>query len=113
MIEMIKSLTERFAPGTTEIWYQTKETWDTKGFSIPDFKIDELSKTHVQLGKIYLTNLEDIFNAMQGESWSPEGEARNLISDKELVHTSMSAGDVVKIGNKAWACDNCGFKELK
>jgi hypothetical protein len=32
---------------------------------------------------------------MQGEVWSPNGEARGLIEAKGLLHTSMSVGDVV------------------
>jgi hypothetical protein len=32
---------------------------------------------------------------MQAESWSPNGEARPLIIQKDLTHTSMSMGDVI------------------
>jgi hypothetical protein len=32
----------------------------------------------------------------QGENWSPNGEARDLILAKGLRHTSMSVGDVIE-----------------
>ena len=32
---------------------------------------------------------------MQGEDWSPTGEARELIATKDVRHTSMSVGDIV------------------
>jgi len=40
-------------------------------------------------------NLEDIFEKMQGEHWSPNGEARPFIESLDLDHTSMSVGDCV------------------
>jgi hypothetical protein len=33
---------------------------------------------------------------MQGENWSPNGEARDLIRSNNLSHTSMCCGDVVR-----------------
>ncbi len=71
-----------------------------------------LNKSHVLLGKIKSTDLDKIFIMLQGESWSPEGEARSLIKSKGLDHTSMSVGDVIVIGNKAYFVDNIGFEEL-
>ena len=112
----MKSLNEIYREGNAEIWYKTKESWENDpmgGLKAPDFKIAELPETHRLLGRIDETDLEKIFHDMQGEVWSPNGEARSLIRAKGLVHTSMSIGDVVKIGNKAWAVDGCGFKELK
>jgi len=39
--------------------------------------------------------LDQIYRAMQGEVWSPNGEARGLIRALGLQHTSMSVGDVI------------------
>ncbi len=39
-------------------------------------------------------DLERVFCKMQGEIWSPKGEARSLIRKLKLGHTSMSAGDI-------------------
>lgn len=38
--------------------------------------------------------LGDVFMMMQGEIWSPHGEAREAIKALGLSHTSMSVGDV-------------------
>ncbi len=38
---------------------------------------------------------EDIFWNLQGENWSPNGEANALIHMKGLSHTSMSVGDII------------------
>lgn len=37
---------------------------------------------------------DDVFMKMQGENWSPKGEARDLIRALGLRHTSMSVGDI-------------------
>jgi len=39
--------------------------------------------------------LDDVYSKMQGERWSPRGEARPLIKALGLSHTSMSVGDVI------------------
>lgn len=58
--------------------------------------------------------LEQIYSDMQGERWSPNGEARFLIKSLNLQHTSMSVGDVVEdvVQNKFWIVRSCGFDEF-
>lgn len=59
-----------------------------------------LEQTHVCLGEIKGSdNVDDIAYVLQGEVWSPEGEARNIIRSKNLSHTSMSIGDIVEMPN--------------
>jgi hypothetical protein len=61
----------------------------------------KLSATHTELADIEVPEapLENmlglIFHHFQGEVWSPNGEARDLIRSKGLEHTSMSVGDVI------------------
>jgi len=107
------------APGRTEIWYQNDRfardgmmgmNWLRKQGLVPDPKV--LKKTHVLLGSIKEANLNKIFAMMQGERWSPGGEARDFIRKSGAHHTSMSVGDVIKIGNKAWIVDSFGFEPL-
>jgi len=38
---------------------------------------------------------EEVFTRMQAEFWSPNGEARSLIYDCGVGHTSMSGGDII------------------
>ena len=66
--------------------------------------------------------LQDIFWYMQGENWSPNGEATELIRLLGLHHTSMSVGDVLyrevaDIQTGEWRqiyhiVDTCGFKHV-
>jgi len=57
---------------------------------------------------------EDVFMMMQGEVWSPNGEARSLIQKLGLDHTSMSVGDVLRIvDDDVWyVCDMIGWKKV-
>ena len=57
--------------------------------------VANLDQTHLHLKDLEAQDLEDVFYQMQGEIWSPQGEARELIRSKGLSHTSMSVGDVV------------------
>lgn len=101
------------ARGKTEVWYMkpTSFTRFITGAELPS--ISDLKDTHILLGKIKSTDKETIYTALQGDFWSPSGEARSLISKLGLRHTSMSIGDVLKIGNKYYAISSAGFKELK
>lgn len=63
---------------------------------------------------IVAKDIDHVFHNMQGEVWSPNGEARELIRSLGLWHTSMSVGDVVLDfdGEKGWQCDRIGWIEL-
>lgn len=69
----------------------------------PSFKSDSVTAEEVRDENIYkkvkeveADNLDQVFMKMQGEVWSPEGEARELILSLGLHHTSMSVGDVIE-----------------
>ena len=112
------------APGKTEIWYMRPEYfrdfnmgWNFLfkhgGEITKKLKFSEIpQKSHILLGKIRENKPSEIFKLMQGEFWSPYGEANSLIRKKGLHHTSMSVGDVIKIGNKVLLVDMSGFKDL-
>jgi len=59
-------------------------------------------------------NLERVYNNMQGENWSPNGEARDLILFLGLSHTSMSIGDIIFCydDQKYYWCSWLGFDEV-
>jgi hypothetical protein len=74
----------------------------------------DLSKTHEYLKTVEAKSLEEVYSMMQGEIWSPNGEARELILSKGLEHTSMSIGDVaVDENGTVWVCHTFGFKETQ
>ena len=72
-----------------------------------------LAETHVYLKQIEADSLEDVFEKMQGDNWSPNGEANELIQSKGLRHTSMSVGDIiVNQEGECWMADVVGFEKL-
>jgi len=105
----------------TQIWYWKGEAardllmgfeWCKEKGKLPDPR--NLAKTHVLLKEVEETNPEKIFGQMQGEVWSPNGEANAMIREKGLDHTSMSVGDVVVLPDgKVLMTDSCGFQEVK
>jgi hypothetical protein len=112
-----------YAKGATKIWYMKDESW--RDFSMgaewlrehPDLGTlptneAQLRKSHTLLGSIAESNKDRIFGLMQGENWSPRGEARNLIQGKGLRHTSMSVGDIIQVGPFIYMVDRDGFEKL-
>ena len=73
-----------------------------------------IGATHCLLGFISGENLEDAFYQMQGEIWSPNGEARNMIKTLGLSHTSMMIGDIISIPDtgEIWEVAWEGFDKL-
>jgi len=105
--------------GNTEIWYWKKSQardmsmgveWCIEHECLPDSR--NLKKTHVFMGKIKERNPDKIFKIMQGEYWSPNGEANDFVRQSGSGHTSMSIGDIVKVGSKVLMVDISGFEEL-
>tara|TARA_Y100000034_G_C6903679_1_gene418729 strand:- start:2487 stop:3287 length:801 start_codon:yes stop_codon:yes gene_type:complete len=84
--------------------------WLAEHGRLPDSRA--LKKTHVLLGSVGEKDKECIWHALQGEHWSPRGEARDLIESKGLHHTSMSMGDVIVIDGTAHLVDRFGFRAL-
>lgn len=105
-----------------EIWYMKPEffrdgimgyDWLVKYNLVPD--VNDLTKTHVLLREIEAGGLDNAYSIQQGENWSPNGEARPLIEEKGLKHTSMSVGDIIRYPDTAdtWIVNNFGFKKLE
>lgn len=97
------------------IWYMRAE-WFRDGYGqMPNAA--NLEATHIHLKDLELegdTALERVFEMMQAEHWSPNGEARKLIKSKGLHHTSMSPGDViVDDTGRTIVVAMFGFKEIK
>lgn len=104
-----------------EIWYAKLPDFICHGIFVP-------FETHINVGLVtYRPNWkEEIFLAMQGENWSPNGEANELIEKLGLIHTSMSIGDVVVLfpplsddmrycrspKSQTWMLDEIGWKQI-
>lgn len=107
------------ANGTTEIWYSKDEyARDMTGGSsyLEKYNMlptaDTLTKTHSKIGSINTVDLSKIYGLMQGENWSPNGEANDLIDNSEVGHTSMSVGDIIKMNGIMHMVDKRGFLVL-
>jgi hypothetical protein len=70
--------------------------------------------THLKVAEVLAECLEDVFDDMQGENWSPNGEQRKLIEDLGLTHTSLSIDDAVfdVQNHRLYLCENFGWREL-
>jgi hypothetical protein len=103
-----------------QVWYM-KPDWFISGTFGKKPDPNNISETHVHLKDIevefttpksVIQDLEIIWVRMQGEMWSPNGEARPLIEEKGLRHTSMSVGDLIvkNTSREIWLCKNAGFE---
>ena len=83
-------------------------------FRVPmPFSVQNLPVTHRHVLDLNAESIEAVFHAMQGENWSPNGEAIDLILSRGLDHTSMSVGDVVRDGDGVyWMCDSFGWSQV-
>jgi len=85
---------------------------ETKGIAPTN---QTMRKTHVFVRSLAADGLDAAFYEMQGENWSLNGEARELIKSLGLQHTSMSVGDIIsefKTGN-VYIVDTFGFRKLE
>ncbi len=76
--------------------------------------VNNIDNHYIFLGVVKANDMNDAYYKMQGEIWSPNGEARNFIKKKGLFHTSMSVGDVMQdVKTKKWyMVDSFGFWEI-
>jgi hypothetical protein len=111
-----RSLNDKFEDGSTEIWFVKPGYKKLYSQGISHMRADgvnppnpqDLEQTHIHLGNVADTNLKRIFAMMQGDEWSPNGEARELIRGKHLDHTSMIPGDVIVTPDRAVMVDRNG-----
>lgn len=94
------------------VYYMKPEYFRDFNFGTKEPTLANLHKTHRFVRTIEAESLEEVFTEMQGERWSPNGEARDLISALGLGHTSMSVGDVVATGSTFYLVRPVGFVPL-
>lgn len=109
------------AGDSVQIWYQKREMLESSMFTrYKNVDPTCLEKTHVLLGTMDIPDeneqyiLDRIYDTMQGEIWSPCGQALSLISHLGLMHTSMTVGDVVRFASgNCWICMPVGWMVQK
>ena len=57
------------------------------------------------------TDLEDLFYRMNME-FNRDGSENERIRARGLAHSSMSVGDVARLGDKYWVCAGMGWTEI-
>jgi hypothetical protein len=97
-----------------QVYYARRPTFHPSGqIGIPLLTVSTLAQSHVLLGQIEATDLDNVFWQMQGENWSPHGEAKALLQSLGLSHTSMSTGDVLEDEDGVcWECIEQGWRRL-
>ena len=109
---------DRYGSGSTQIFYFNKGLFSkfsrgTRGLDL-NAVLADLDNTHTRIGRVNETDLSEIFNMMQGEVWSPNGEANTMPAMSKTGHTSMSMGDVIMLPNgSAYMVDFSGFTNLE
>ena len=102
-------------PGTTEVWYFKPEMGRDMMMGLEFIQEQlpgvypepyNLSKTHIMLGRVKSKDKDQLFHSLQGDFWSPQGEARDLIKAIGLNHTSISIGDILVINGSAFFVDS-------
>ena len=109
----------RYGTGTTRVWYMRREffsdgcmgaDWLAERGLMP--KNADLEKTHICVGTVDEADPDVVFEMMQGERWSPKGEARPFIKRLGLGHTSMGVGDIVEVDGQPMLVDRVGFSSV-
>ena len=98
-----------------QAYYARRPTYHASGqFGTPLLTVQRLRHTHVRVTTVEADNRADAWLKMQGENWSPHGEARSLIERLGLSHTSMSVGDVLQDEEgEYWECLDLGWRRLE
>ena len=88
------SIDARYGTGTTKVWYMKPgffrdgnmgHEWLVERKMVPT--LATIEQTHTLVGTLNVDDPEDVYDMMQGENWSPRGEARPFIMVLGLQHT--------------------------
>jgi hypothetical protein len=108
MVDMMPKENENL--DTFDVYYRKESNFSLdKGLVHGD-----IADLYVRVASIVAKNLDNVYYKMQGEIWSPKGEAEWLIRTLGLDHTSMSIGDVAhntKTG-EYWQVNRSGWKQV-
>jgi len=93
--------------GQTEIWYAR----DRRNKAMPRMK--SLHKTHILLGRVKEDKrIHDLYSILKDNSWTPNNEAKHLITKKGLKRTNMGVGDVIVMKRTGYVVDRFGMRVI-
>jgi hypothetical protein len=114
------SIDPRYGTGSVKVWYMKPDFFRDgsmgseflagQGKALPT--VETLEQTHTCVGTLDVDDLGEAWNMMQGEFWSPMGEANGFIRGLGLQHTSMSVGDIFQKDGTLFMVEGIGFKRL-
>jgi hypothetical protein len=105
---------------TSDVWYVKNKYFRDyilgsdnlpDGVELPD--PNNLEATHAFIGKFDTLDLDIIYNKMQGEFWSEGKTTNDILKSKDVGHTSMSVGDIIRNKDGMFMVDNMGFYDLE
>ena len=98
-----------------QVYYRRWPTFHPSGqFATPHLTVAGLAADHALVCEVEASGLDDAFRKMQGENWSPRGEARPPLASLGLSHTSMSVGDVLRDADGVhWECLDTGWRRME
>jgi len=113
------SIDPRYGHGGGKVWYARPEfaresrmghRWLRERGLLPT--AGTLRRYYALVGVLDTASPEEAYGLMQGERWSPEGQARSLITWLGLSHTTMGVGDIFEKGGQLYLADRIGFVKL-
>lgn len=93
-----------------EVWYAKRSTFDS---TVRPKTVKELLANYVKVKEMVALDEEQVFNCMQSEIWSPNGEALFMITGLGLSHTSMSIGDLLCYRGHWKIASDVGFDDFE
>ena len=98
-----------------QVYYARRPTYHPSGqLGTPLLTVSRLQHSHALVATVEADCRGDAWLEMQGENWSPHGEARSLIERLGLSHTSMSVGDVLQDQEgEYWECLDLGWRRVE
>ena len=103
-IKPYANLNDKYPVGNTEVWFARDN------MSTPD--ANNLRATHILVGRISETEPKNVFAMMQGEIFSPQGEAEEFMRRVGLSRSNMQPGDIIKTGNDILLVTKDGFDSV-
>jgi len=85
---------------------------ETLAVTVENIDRDFVPVAWVDIGEPFSREwLEVVYYIMQGEVWSPNGEARDIVEECAVWHTSMTVGDLVidQETGEVWVVADFGF----
>ncbi len=97
-----------------KVFYMKDDAFKTFIFGNVKPEVSRLDKTHTFVCELEVRDTEAAYTHMQGENWSANGEAQELLRSLGLGHTSMCVGDVLQNSETGeyFSCANIGFIKL-